>query len=147
MHINKKGLSPIIATVVLLTLVVVLAGMIYKSGNEFITQLSPPADCSSVSFDAGLFRELDNTISLELTNTGNVIIYSIVLQISSNENSDNSELPILLNLGESVKQKINLEITEESKIRIIPEIKNAKDEISSCPDEFGKFVDLVQVSD
>ena len=142
----KKAISPIIATVVLLTLVVVIAGMIYKSGNEFLTQLSPPAECSQVSFDAGIFQETDGTISLELTNNG-VKIDSLILEIISEDTSqsDKKLISISAKPGESVRQSLNFEIPEDSKIKIIPQIKNAKDEISSCSDEFAKIVTLIVV--
>lgn len=144
---NLKGISPIIATVVLITLVVVIAGMIYKSGNEFLTQLSPPAECSQVSFDAGIFQETDGTISLELTNNG-VKIDSLILEIFSESlgQSDNQQVSILAKPGESVRQSLNFEIPKDSKIKIIPQIKNAKDEISSCTEEFSKVVEVVQVT-
>ena len=142
---NKKGLSPLIATVVLITLVVVIAGIVYKSGTEFIAQLSPPADCTEVSFEAGIFQEIDGSKTIELTNKGEVKIESFALQIELNGNSDYTDLPISLGKAESIKQPLNLDITEDSQIKIIPQVKNAKGEIIKCSKEFGKLITIRQI--
>jgi len=101
MKIKNKGLSPLIATVVLITLVVVIAGIIYQSGNEFLAQLSPPADCTGISFDAGIFQEDDGSNNLELENKG-IKIESLILEITSESTgqSDNRELSLSANSGE-----------------------------------------------
>ncbi len=144
---NNKAISPIIATVVLLTLVVVIAGIIYKSGTEFIGGLSPPAQCDEVSFDAGFFKEPDGSISVELTNQG-IRIESLSLEIISESNgqSDNQIVFLSANPGESVKQQVNFEIPDGSKIKIIPQIYNAKGEVTSCPSESGKITTLKSVN-
>ncbi|MGV8142822.1 MAG: archaellin/type IV pilin N-terminal domain-containing protein [Candidatus Pacearchaeota archaeon] len=148
MIINNKGISPIIATVVLLTLVVVLAGIIYKSGNEFIAQLSPPAECGNVYFDAGLFKETDGKIVLELENRGTTVIESIELEIISESTgqSDKQIIPISASPAQSVRYTIDFGISDGSTAKIIPQIKNAEGVVSPCPDELGQVVDLVIVS-
>src|SRR3989338_5383987 len=69
----KKGVSPVIAAVILLTLTTLLGFIIFSSSMSFITQLSPPADCPDVIFEAGLYQE-NNKLFLEIDNIGNVNI-------------------------------------------------------------------------
>ncbi len=143
---KNKGISPLIATVVLITLVVVIAGIVYKFGTDFVTQLSPPPDCKAVSVKAGIFEESDGTTIIEIENRG-VRIESLMLEIMSESSgqSDNKEVLISVNQGESVKQVLNFEISQGSTVRIIPKIKNAEGKVSSCSSDFSRIVEVVQV--
>ena len=72
----KKGVSPVIATVILLTLTILLGAIIFNSSMDFIADLSPPAECPDVFFEAGIYSENSNLI-LEINNIGNTNIAGI----------------------------------------------------------------------
>lgn len=141
----KKGISPIIASVILLTIVVVLAGIVYKFSNELLTSFSPPVNCKGVEFEAGIFQEADGKKTLEIRNKGNLNIEFSYLQIINEVtgNINNQEISISINSGDSNKQNLVFEIPIGSKIKIIPQIKNAENKIYSCPEEFSKLINLI----
>ncbi len=137
--INNKAISPIIATVLLITLAVVVGTLILKFGNEYLKQLSPPADCSQVNFEAGIYLESNGDLTLEVSNIGNIKIDSFTIKIKDeNENTDLKEIPISVAPSESIRQIPQFTISENSDITIIPHIKNTQDKIVQCPEEFGK---------
>ena len=75
---NKKGLSPVIATVLLVALVLVLASIIYLWAGAFIPETIEKngeiieSSCNNVVFDASYFGG-----SLRIQNNGNIPIYGV----------------------------------------------------------------------
>ena len=66
----RKGVSPIIATVILIAITVSLAYIIFNSSKDFITELSPAPDCTDVAFEARIYV-VGNSYNLEVNNIGN----------------------------------------------------------------------------
>lgn len=83
---DKKALSPVIATVLLISLVLVLAAIVFLWARAFIPETiqkfdSPIADsCGNVAFDA-YYDGGTNVITVQ--NNGNVPIYTIQVGIRS----------------------------------------------------------------
>jgi flagellin-like protein len=143
MEMKKRGISPIMATVVLITITVLAGTLIFKFGNDSLKQLSPPADCSPVNFDAGIYQERDNTISFEIINTGNIKIESFILKVKDTlENIETHKINIPVEISESRKETLEFQIQENTIITIIPEIKNTQDKIVQCPEDFEKSAQL-----
>ncbi len=142
---KNKGVSPIIATVLLITLTIIAGTILLNFGSDYLKQLSPPPDCSGVNFDAGIYRESNGNLNLEISNTGNAKIEAITIQIKDeNENIELKEIPISVESSESKKQTIEFTISENSEIRIIPQVKNTQDKLVQCPD-FSKLILLVNI--
>lgn len=145
----KRGVSPVIAAVILIVITAVLGAIIFSSSNEFIAQLSPPADCSSVSFNAGLYLE-NNQIIIEVDNIGNADIDGFDIQ-SDNEaqgSSNRQTIDLQVLKGQSASQNLQLEeIDLSSKLTLIPRVKNAKNEVAVCADVFGRQVTVSEVAE
>lgn len=79
---NKKGLSPIIATVLLISLVLVLASIIFLWARAFIPEKIQKFDspienaCASVAFEAAYSNG-----RVTVQNNGNVPLYSIQIGV------------------------------------------------------------------
>src|SRR5688572_28879149 len=104
--VMRKGVSPIIATVLLVAITVTLGFIVYNSSSNFIAQLAPAPYCDEVSFEAGIHQE-KGVYYLEATNTGNDAIEGFHLQIEDDfENVDVQKIDLMLNPGQSISQEI-----------------------------------------
>ena len=80
MRMNKKGISPVVATVLLISIVIVLGAIIFiwamSSIKEQYTKFDSPIEdaCDKVSMSASL-----DCNSLQLNNEGSVPVYKINL--------------------------------------------------------------------
>jgi len=116
---NKKGLSPVIATVLLVALVLVLASIIYLWARAFIPEVIEKFDqpiensCPKVVFAASYSRNY-----LTIQNNGNVPIYGVryaVKKIGTLEYHDLTGAPIVAGASKSYSVGI-----VDGKIRVIP---------------------------
>lgn len=143
---NIKAVSPMIATIILIAITVLTGTLIFKFGNDSLANLSPPADCSQVNFNAGIFQESDESLTFEVENVGDIKLESFIIQVKDEaDNLNNYNLDLSVNPAESKKQTLDFTISENSEIKIIPEIKNTQDKIAQCSEEFGKLISLVKI--
>ena|SRR3989344_639553 len=141
----KRGVSPIIATVILIAMAVMVGFIVYGFGNGFITQLSPAPDCTGVVFYAGIYKVSDSAYSLEVDNNGNVPIsgFQLIVSDASLGQTDSEEIKVEVKAAESLSKEIMLDESPIGKdIAIIPIIKNAKGEDKVCSEEFARKVVL-----
>jgi len=143
---NKKGVSPIIATVILIAIGVVLAGIIFTWGNAFFVSLSPPADCGGVNFEAGIFEG-----KLEVVNEGNIPLYGFeIRELGVGETIVRENVGgVIVNVGESVIIDLKEDIGA-GKILIIPVVlaESVGGEVEvTCDNRFGVEIDLDSASD
>jgi flagellin-like protein len=123
---EKKGISPVIATVLLIAMVVVLGLIIFLWFRGFTQEAVTKFDtnvelvCNDIAFDASYSAGI-----LSLINTGNVPIYRIKLKSSGMGSYSTQELSIEdnwpdigLNQGNAYSQSIDLEDKEE--VVVIP---------------------------
>lgn len=106
---DNKGLSPIIATSLLILLVLVMAGIIFLWMRGFVTEkvtkFNKPAEqiCQEISFDA----QMISSYELEVANRGNVPISSFELKsVLANGDSEIKKLEISVEPGESIRTSI-----------------------------------------
>lgn len=149
---DKRGLSPVIATVLLITLVLVLASIIFiwMRGfvSEQVTKFDKPAEqtCEKVSFTVNPIQS-GTGYQLQLQNTGNIPIYNFDLKkIKSNGNSELELFKISLDPGESKQQEFNPGTSDIIKIIVYPDIlgtlKDAKtNKMFTCTNQ-GKTITL-----
>ena len=113
--VNKRGLSPVIASVLLILLVLVLATIIFLWArgflNEQIEKFGKPIsdDCSHVNFDVQ--RSLNN---LEVINRGNVNINHLDIKLFKDGNSEISRFNVPIDAGETARQPITLTMKDGS---------------------------------
>lgn len=141
---KKNAVSPIIATVLLISIVIALGLIIFfwmkgitkeaitKFGNENI-ELA----CEKVNFDASYS---DRT--LYISNLGNVPIYRFNAKVFNNEEYITEEISRPLNSGESLSEGASLprSISSAEKIILIPVLlgnSNSGKAAYVCDDKYG----------
>jgi flagellin-like protein len=138
----KKGLSPVIGSVLLIVITITLGIIIFSWSNSFVKNLSPPIDCSEVSFKAGVFTNTDsrgNTVNvLEIDNTGNRDISGFLIEnkdtTSDSTNIIEIDIPVLTGKSET----ININFEPKDEVFVIPKIIKSDNEFT-CPDSSGVF--------
>jgi len=105
---NKKGLSPVIATVLLISLGVVLAGIIFMWMMGFVSEQlqkqGKPVDqvCKDVSFEIEQeYNAISKSITLQVTNRGNVYIYGFDIKFIGDGGSSMTSFKFDVPIGES----------------------------------------------
>jgi flagellin-like protein len=147
LHIPKKGVSPVIATILLVGIVIMMGIIIFlwfkNLQKEAITKFGDTnieLVCDEVSFDASY-----SSGQLYLLNTGNVPIYSFKVKTSEEgsyktENiEDLTQWPKGLNEGRTFSSQINLDANAEE-IKLIPVLLgNSKKGHKSfvCGEQYG----------
>ena len=126
MTINKmkKGVSPVIATVILLTITVLLGAVIFKFSMDTVKSLSPPANCDDVAFEAGLYLDENNKLSFEINNIGSENIAGIRLITSFEEEGSikTEEVAMAVLSGQSARKELDFLIGSVSEITAEAEI-------------------------
>ena len=121
---NKRGLSPVIASVLMIMLVMVMAAMIFLWARGFITEQiekfgKPVEDlCESVDFRV---EQVGN--ELEILNRGNVDIWHLDIKMFKDGDSEISKFDFKVDSGKAVKKAITLKMEDGSvpeKIIIYP---------------------------
>jgi len=127
---DKKGLSPVIATVLLIALVLVASAIIFLWARSSISEqiqksigdntLSADAACSQIEFTANIIEGA--TTDIEISNQGNIPIYRFDIQKISGGNTVNEEFDLPVEEGQSISQELTLDLTNVEKIKIYPTI-------------------------
>jgi hypothetical protein len=111
---NKRGLSPAIASVLMVLLVLVLASIIFLWARGFISEQiekfgTPIEDaCSLVSFEVNKLGEN----KLEVINRGNINIRHLDIKLSDTEgNSEMRRFDFEVDVGEVIVRDILLKMT------------------------------------
>lgn len=121
--VNKKGLSPVIATVLLIALVIIIALIIFLWARRFVGEACQKQGeagenaCSKIVLDARY-----SATDVYLTNNGNLPISGVKVKILS-EGSEYSETldEAILGAGQSGNFPVSgLDISEE--VKIVPVI-------------------------
>jgi len=133
---NKDGLSPVIASVLMILLVLVLAAIIFLWARGFIDEqiqkFGKPIDsyCKSVNFEV---EKVGN--KLEIVNRGNIDIRYLDIKLFSGGNSEISRFDFQVDAGKSVEGFVSLKMSDGSlpdKIIVYPAlIGNIKGESSN----------------
>jgi len=112
---NKKGLSPVIASVLMILLVLVLAAIIFLWARGFISEqvekFGKPVDemCSSIDIKV---VKVEN--ELEIINRGNINIRHFDIKLFKDGDSEISKFDFQLDAGESVRESVTLKMSDGS---------------------------------
>ena len=143
---KKRGVSPVIATVLLIAIVIMLAVIIFIWATGFLSERAQKAgravelSCAEVSFEAGL----DSDDEIGVVNRGSIPIYAFNVKALK----DGTTL-VYKNLGSTIGQggsgKIDIsEVPNDiNEFLVVPvilgEAKEGKVEFP-CPDQYGYAV-------
>lgn len=106
---RKKALSPVVATVLLIALVLVLAAIIFLWARGFISEqiekMGQPAEniCEQISFEIEYIPDQgSNTIGIDIRNTGNIYIREFDIKKITGGNSETESFSISVAPGEAI---------------------------------------------
>lgn len=152
---SKRGLSPVIASVLLILLVIVLASFIFLWARGFISEqiekFGQPIEtlCDSISFDAQIVQGSAGADALNVLNTGNTDLYQLDVRMTKGGETIVATFKFEIPIGTVTKGDIYLRMKDGSrpeKIELYPAIigtvrgKESK-KIFTCIDK-GKILDL-----
>ena len=143
---KSRGVSPVIATVLLIAIVFVLAVIIFLWARGFVTEgvekfgRAVEFACDDIVFEAGYFDG-----SIEITNKGNVPIYGLnIKDISAGEVFATEIFDGTITSGQGKRIDFNPK-SGSTKINVVPmilgETKSGK-VAHTCSDEFGFTVSI-----
>lgn len=150
---EKRAVSPVIATILLVAIVIVLAliiflwarGFVQERVQKFIGGEMKDADevCGEIKFDAELS---DDKTAIDIVNRGNVPIYAIdVKKIGGGASGREEYRDLNLDVGGS-NEISDLDIDGIEEILIIPKIlgqKGDQNQIYTCSEDNGKIIEVV----
>jgi len=153
--INKRGLSPIIATVLLIAIAMILAVIIFIWASSFITEqvqkFKEPVEnsCDDIRFDA----EADEN-SISIVNKGNVPLYGLEINIKSKGGVSSAGLEydetgksILSGAGGNAEVDLSgSNVKSGDELVLVPIILGESNDgkiMHVCDDKFGILVDVV----
>lgn len=151
---GKRGITPVIATVLLIAIVVVLAAIIFLWASSFLEERVRKFDgpieyaCNDVSFEASIQTAGDGSLELQINNRADVPLYGVV--IKALDAGEVRPLPqsfgTTVKAGESEKMAIEAPLQSGQRALIVPVLLGAQGdsrEQFTCPDEKGKEVTVI----
>jgi flagellin-like protein len=144
---RKRGLSPVIATVLLIVIAMVLASLIFFWARGVVKERSQKfgeaieLSCERVNFDA----EFEGDGTIYLSNIGNVAIYDIdVRKVESgsirNIGRGGFDNGVSVGDGKSTTESFSFDISPGDELVIVPIILGETDDYRkshTCGEEFG----------
>lgn len=148
---KKQGISPVIATVLLIAMVIVIGlivflwfrGMVEDEGTKFGKNVK--LVCGDVGFDARYSNE-----TLYISNTGNVPIFEMKIKISAEGSHETKDLSkdfpdinwsgLGLSQGKAFSGNIGGVVGSAEKITLIPVLMGSSDEGRKtfvCEEQYG----------
>ena len=83
---SRKGISPLIATVLLIAFAVALGAMIMNWSSNLLSESSLEGECQKAKISlVGKFCLKDNQVNLELLNSGQIEIQELIFRTSSKD--------------------------------------------------------------
>jgi flagellin-like protein len=116
---NKKGVSPVVATILLIVIVVIIALIIFLWARGFIKESimkkgeNVDFACDKVKLDASYFTD---TGELQISNIGNIPLYSFSVKIQTAGKIEKKDFSQSIANG----QAVTVDIGSGDSIRIIP---------------------------
>jgi flagellin-like protein len=143
---KNRGVSPVIATVLLIVITIILGAIVFVWANGFFKESAtkngePVANsCDLISFDAQYVPPM-----IEVNNKANVPIFGFQIKAVGSGNEDvQNNLDATLGLGESTKISVSVDpgVTEIILIPIILGKKGEANEPFVCPESTGQKVSV-----
>jgi len=154
--INKKAVSPVIATVLLIVMVIIIGLIIFLWFRSFIPEQKEKFGrnielaCTDVAFQSGYDS---STGILTISNTGTVPIYSINLKIAKDRGHTTTSITELdgswpsLGLRQGILyNSISLDFDSSDEVLIIPILagtSEGEDPTHVCNEEYGQELNLL----
>lgn len=159
---NKRGVTPVIANILLIAIAIVLAAIVFIWARGFVQEglqkQGEPVEraCERASFDADIHRDSSGAYVLEINNRENVPLYGFNLYVASAGQEDIEKIaPLNIDVGESQTISLPEEIAgaiyspsvgSPFEVNVVPIIAGSKgDQIPkefACDDKYGVSVEV-----
>jgi flagellin-like protein len=113
---NRRGVSPVIATVLLIALVLVLALIIFLWSKTFISESvqkngkAASNVCGLVNLDISSIDSPAGGITLQVVNRGSIPVYGLEIKFLSGSSSVQSAFDISVDVGGSASRDIPIQV-------------------------------------
>lgn len=146
--LKKRGVSPIVATTLLIAIVVILAVIIFLWARGFISEKVQKFDraidlaCDDVNFEAGIAVGNTGNYELDVINRGNVPLYGFDVKIlGKGQVLVNEILDSTVTIGDGATISLeNTDVAGGDDLLVVPIIlgESEKGKVAhTCPDQFG----------
>ena len=121
----KRGLSPVIATVLLISIVIILALIVLLWAMGFIKEViekegkSAEQACDEIVLDASLSEDRSE---IYIINNGNIPVYKVEIIVKKGFSSIREAFEIDLSTGQSTIQPLSDIVEENDEVEIIPAV-------------------------
>lgn len=151
---SRRGVSPVIATALLIAIVITLAGIVFIWAQGFVQEgvhkRGEPIEraCDSLNFEADVFHN-SSGYTLEINNRAEIPIYGFnIRQLGQGETLLEELPPSPVEPGSSLRIALNaVDFSGISEITIIPVLLGQRGDSGNepfvCPDQSGQGVTLV----
>lgn len=149
---DKRGISPLIATLLLIAFTVALGVMILHLGSNIVDEVT---ECEEVQMEiptiegqpALCYDETAHVVKVVLKNTGNVDIGKITFgSIDADLQLIQQDIPdSALDVGAVIKKEVAYTISDTFTIELTPSIETAGEQVA-CPDQVVKIEDMIACS-
>ena len=149
---SKRGLSPVVASVLLILLDLVLATLIFLWARGFLSEqiekFGTPIEslCESVDFDVAVIGGFTTEEAFEVVNRGNINIFRLEVKLVKGGDSIFRKFEHNINQGKSVRGDIYLKMDDNSipdKVIVYPALVGVADagsnKVFTCLD-YGKSI-------
>lgn len=137
---KKKGMSPLIATVLLIAFAVALGAMVMNWSSTLGERVGP--DCSAITMIISPYLcYAENMIKMSIRNTGESVEKVTVRVIDENIENEILLKDSMLESGAVLKQDIPFIRTTKTYVGLVPSIEY-KDQIVSCAEPVLEVRDL-----
>ena len=150
----KRGVSPVVATVLLIVIVVILGAIIFIWARGFLSESAVKGDrvvessCNDVKFEVQIVKvvsECSTGSAIDINNIGNIPIYGVkVLQFKEDEGSADTvfdgAFSGTITVGKSSSACLGSSVNSGDKFRVVPKLlaKNEDRTIAyTCPEKDG----------
>ena len=145
---GKRGLSPVIASVLLVMIVVILAAIVFLWAlgfvSEGVSKFNDPIEraCGRINFEAGVFSGKSGGYVIDVNNRAEIPLYGFnIKKIGAGEVIATKYVGNTIGTGESTTLQLDgFNFNTGDKLLIVPIIlgKSAKSKVSYvCKDNFG----------
>ena len=124
---NKRGVSPVIATVLLIVLAIVLVGIVFLWMSSFVAEQlekqGKPTEqvCNDVEFAIEAeYDTIGRTIGLQVVNRGNVNIYGFDINFVGTKDSSMKSFKFNVPVGEASDLQVIPIVTDVKKVVLYP---------------------------
>jgi len=111
MVISKRGLSPVVATVLLIMLTMVLALMVFLWAQGFVSEqiqkggTSSDQVCQQISFDVDS-SQIANGVNLQIVNRGNTPIYNFDIKFVGTQDTSMKNFNFGVDVGQATPSQV-----------------------------------------